>query len=541
MSTDALELNELAEPSSPTDDAAEHRRILVIVGALLLGMLLAALDQTIVATALPTISADLGGLSKLSWVVTAYLLTSTISTPLWGKLGDLFGRKKLFQAAIVIFLIGSVLSGISQNMAELIGFRALQGIGGGGLIVGAQAIIGDVVSPRQRGRYQGYFGAVFGLTSVAGPLIGGFFTQSLNWRWVFYVNVPIGIVALLVVGAVLHLPRTRTERHIDYLGTTLLGGAVTAFILLTTWGGTTYPWTSTPVLSMAVIGVVLLVAFCFAENRAEEPLIPLELFRNRIFSATSGIGFIVGFGMFGAIIYLPLYLQTVHGATPTSSGLQLVPLMMGLLLTSIVTGQLITKTGRYKIFPILGTAVMAVGLFLLSTMTPTTTLLLSSVYMFILGVGLGGVMQVLVIAVQNAVPYRHLGTATSAATFFRSIGGSFGVAVFGTIFNSRLRVNLPKYLPAQAIQHLGGGSITSNPAQLRALPPVIHHGFVQAFSHSLQTVFLIGVPVAIVAFALTWLLKEVPLREQAFLGEDGDVVGSTREVPDSRKTVDIPT
>ncbi|MHB1487503.1 MAG: MDR family MFS transporter [Acidimicrobiales bacterium] len=531
MSTGTLGAKNLGpDPSQPPDHdagaatdaaaAAEHRRVLVIVGALLLGMLLAALDQTIVATALPTIAADLGGIKELPWVVTAYLLTSTISTPLWGKLGDLFGRKKLFQAAILIFLVGSVLSGISQNMGELVAFRALQGIGGGGLIVGAQAIIGDVVSPRQRGRYQGYFGAVFGLTSVAGPLLGGFFTQNLSWRWVFYVNIPIGIVALFVVGAVLHLPRTRTEHKVDYVGTALLGGAVTAFILLTTWGGTTYPWLSTPVLGLAVLGVVLLMAFCIAENRAEEPLIPLALFRNRIFSATSAIGFIVGFGMFGAIVYIPLYLQTVHGASPTSSGLQLAPLMLGLLSTSIVTGQLITRRGRYKVFPILGTAVMSIGLFLLSRMTPTTPLIESSLFMFILGTGLGGVMQVLVIAVQNAVAYRYLGTATSAATFFRSIGGSFGVAVFGTIFNSRLRTNLPKYLPGQTVKHMGGGSVTLNPAQLKALPPPIHHGVVLAFSHSLQTVFLIGVPVAVVAFGITWLLQEVPLRDKAYLADD---------------------
>lgn len=529
MDPDSINVNGLlVDPLPPSDlstaatTRAEHRRILVIVGALLLGMLLAALDQTIVATALPTIAADLGGIKQLAWVVTAYLVTSTISTPLWGKLGDLFGRKKLFQAAIIIFLVGSVLSGISQNMIELVGFRAFQGVGGGGLIVGAQAIIGDVVSPRERGRYQGYFGAVFGLTSVAGPLLGGFFTQNFSWRWVFYVNVPIGIVALFVVGAVLHLPRSRTEHKVDYAGTAVLGGSVTAFILLTTWGGTTFPWLSTQVVSLAILGIVLLAAFCFVENRATEPLLPLALFRNRIFATTSAIGFIVGFGMFGAIIYIPLYLQTVHGASPTSSGLQLSPLMLGLLSTSIVAGQLITRRGRYKIFPILGTAIMSIGLLLLSRMTPGTPLLESSLFMFILGAGLGGVMQVLVIAVQNAVPYRYLGTATSSATFFRSIGGSFGVAVFGAIFNSQLRTNLPKYLPAQAIKHLGGTSISLNPTQLKALPASIHHGLVLAFSHSLQSVFLVGVPVAIAAFGLTLLLQEVPLRDKAYLGNEAD-------------------
>ena len=335
---------------------AEHRRILVILGALMLGMFLAALDQTIVATALPTIAGDLHGLNHLSWVVTAYILTSTISTPLWGKLGDLYGRKKLFQAAIVIFLVGSALSGLSQNMAQLIGFRALQGVGAGGLMVGAQAIIGDIVSPRQRGRYMGYFGAVFGLSSVIGPLAGGFITQHLSWRWVFYINLPIGAVALAVIAVVLHLPRQRTHHAIDYLGTALLGAGVTAIILLTTWGGTTYAWGSATIISLAVAAVVFVALFCWAEARAAEPIIPLGLFRNSVFTVSNSIGFIVGFAMFGAIIYIPLYLQTVHAATPTSSGLQLLPLVCGMLVTFTISGRLVTKWGRYKIFPVIGTA-----------------------------------------------------------------------------------------------------------------------------------------------------------------------------------------
>ena len=345
---------------------AEHRKILVILGALMLGMLLAALDQTIVATALPTIAGDLHGLNHLSWVVTAYILTATISTPLWGKLGDLYGRKKLFQAAIVIFLIGSALSGLSQNMGQLIGFRALQGIGAGGLMVGAQAIIGDIVSPRQRGRYMGYFGAVFGLSSVIGPLAGGFITQHLSWRWVFYINLPIGAVALAAIAVVLHLPRHRTHHAIDYLGTALLGAAVTVVILMTTWGGTTYAWGSATIISLAVAAVVLVALFVWTELRAAEPVIPLGLFRISVFSVSNAIGFIVGFVMFGAIIYIPLYLQTVHSATPTSSGLQLLPLVCGMLVTFTVSGRLVTKWGRYKIFPVIGTAVMSVGLFLFS-------------------------------------------------------------------------------------------------------------------------------------------------------------------------------
>jgi EmrB/QacA subfamily drug resistance transporter len=510
---------------------AEHRRILIILGALMMGMFLAALDQTIVATALPTIAGELHGLNHLSWVVTAYLLTSTISTPLWGKLGDLYGRKRLFQAAIVIFLIGSALSGLSQNMGELIGFRAIQGVGAGGLIVGAQAIIGDVVSPRQRGRYMGYFGAVFGLSSVIGPLAGGFFTQHLSWRWVFYINLPVGALALVAIAVVLHLPRSRTHHRIDFLGAGLLGGAVTSIILVTTWGGTTYPWGSATILSLAAAGVLLIIAFCFAETRAAEPVIPLELFRNPVFCVATAIGFLIGCVMFGVIIYIPLYLQTVHGATPTSSGLQLLPLICGMLVTFISSGRLVSRTGRYKIFPIVGTAIMSFGIYLLSRMTPTTSLRVSSVYMFIVGFGIGLVMQILVVAVQNAVPRSQLGTATSSATFFRSIGGSFGVAALGTIFNNRLAVNLPKYLPPAALKQIKGSNITASPAQLNALPAPVHHGFVLAFNHSLQVVFLVGVPLGLLAFVLTWFLREIPLRDNAYLDTGGAASPAVDAVP----------
>lgn len=517
MAVEAAPDPTLSQDREQEESAAEHRRILVILGALMLGMTLASLDQTIVATALPTIAGDLHGLNHLSWVVTAYLLTSTISTPLWGKLGDLYGRKKLFQGAIVIFLAGSTLAGLSQSILELIVFRAIQGVGAGGLMVGAQAIMGDVISPRQRGRYMGYFGAVFAVTSVAGPLLGGVFTQDLSWRWVFYINVPIGIVALFVIASVLHIPVRRNEHSIDYLGTALLGAAVTAVILLTTWGGTTYAWGSSEIVGTAVAATALLVGFYWVEKRATEPLMPPSLFRNGIFNVTSIVGFIIGFLMFGLIIYIPLYLQTVHGASPTSSGLQLLPMIFGMLLTFIPSGRLVTRWGRYKVFPILGTAITAVGIYLLSLMTPTTSIVESSLAMFVVGLGVGMVMQVLVVVVQNAVPYEQLGTATSAATFFRTIGGSFGVALFGAFFNSRLFAELPRYLPASALRQISGHNISSNPAQLAALPPPVHHGYVLAFSHSLETVFLIGVPFALVAFALTWFLKEVPLREHAFV------------------------
>ena len=505
------------QAESPQDGPPEAggRRLRLILAGLMLGMLLAALDQTIVATALPTIAGDLGGLNHLSWVVTAYILASTISTPLYGKLGDLYGRKKLYQAAIVIFLVGSALSGLSQSMAQLIGFRAIQGVGAGGLIVGALAIIGDVVSPRERGRYMGVFMGVFGLASVAGPLLGGFFTESLSWRWVFYINLPIGAFALFVVAGSLRLPRHRTQHSVDYLGAALLALGVTAIILLTTWGGTQYAWGSAPTLILAIAGVALIAAFVAVERRASEPILPPALFTNSVFSVTSIVGFIVGFAMFGAIVYLPLFLQTVDGASPTVSGLRMLPLMGGLLLTSVGSGQLIARWGRYKVFPIVGTATMTLGLYLLSLMSAATTHWESSLYMLVLGLGLGLVMQVLVVAVQNAVPYRFLGTATSAATFFRSIGGSFGVAVFGAIFTATLRDNLPKYLPPEALAKVPHGNVSFNPAQLKALPAPIHNGFVEAFAHSLQTVFLVGVPFGVLAFVLTWFLKEVPLRTQA--------------------------
>ncbi len=523
MSSTPAEAAPTGAPAGGTP-AGSQRHVMVVLGALMLGMLLAALDQTIVATALPTIAADLGGLNHLSWVVTSYLLTSTVSTPLWGKLGDMYGRKRLFQLSIVIFLVGSALSGLSRDMAQLIAFRALQGIGAGGLMVGAQAIIGDVVSPRERGRYMGYFGAVFGVTSVIGPLLGGYFTTSLSWRWVFYINLPIGIVALAVVATALHLPRRRTEHKVDYLGVALLSAGVTSLILLTTWGGTTYPWGSGVIVGLGVAGVALLAACAAVERRAAEPVLPPELFHNGVFNLTSVIGFIVGFAMFGAIVYLPLYFQTVNGVSPTVSGLELLPLMLGFLGMSIVSGQLITRTGKYKVFPIAGTAIMTVGLYLLSTMTPSTPFIVAAVDMLVVGVGLGLVMQVLVIAVQNAVPYRHLGAATSLATFFRSIGGSFGAAIFGAVFTGRLGVEEARHLPPAALRalHAAGGAVTDNPAQLKALPAPIHHGFVLAFSHSLQTVFLVAVPVVVVAFAASLFLREVPLRETAHLaGPEG--------------------
>ncbi len=488
-----------------------HRRVLVIIGALMLGMLLAALDQTIVSTALPTIVADLHGGSHIAWVVTSYLLASTVSTPLWGKLGDQYGRKGFFQAAIVLFLAGSVLSGVSSSMLMLIGFRAVQGLGAGGLMVGAQAIVGDVVPPRERGRYQGLFGAVFGVASVVGPVLGGVLVTDLSWRWIFYVNVPVGAVALLVIASRVPGHLRRVHHEIDYVGIVLLSAGVAALVLLTSLGGTTYAWGSLPIILLGVLGVVLLVVFALVERAAREPVLPLHLFSNRAFSMTSLVGFIVGFAMFGAITFLPLFYQDTLGASPTSSGLRLLPVMLGLLVTSIASGQVIARTGRYRAFPIVGTAIMAVALYLLSLLTPTTPQVVQYLYLLILGIGLGCVMQVLVLVAQNAVPQRELGVATSGATFFRSIGGSFGAAIFGAIFSNVLVGKLAAQFHGLAIpSSLSGSSIT--PAEISKLPPAIHHGFISAYASSLQEVFLIAVPVGGLAFLASFLLPKVEFR-----------------------------
>ncbi len=489
----------------PTGSGAPRKR--VIFSALMLVVLLAALDQTIVSTALPTIVGDLGGLSHLSWVVTAYLLTSTVSGPLYGKFGDLYGRKIVIQAAIVIFLVGSVLCGIAQNMTELILFRALQGLGAGGLVIVAIAVIGDIIPPRGRGRFQGRFGGVFGVATVIGPLIGGFFVDNLSWRWIFYVNVPIGVLAFLVIGATFHAPATRVQHAIDYLGAVLLAGGLACVVLCTSLGGTTYAWGSPRIILFAVAGVALLVLFPFAERRAQEPILPLSLFRNRIFVVSSAIGFIIGIALFGSITFLPLFLQIVRGRNPTSSGLQLTPMMAGLLLTSIVGGQIISRTGRYRPFPILGTAIAAVGMALLSLLNVHTTTVTTSLYVLVIGFGLGMVMQVLVLAVQNAVDPRVMGVATSGSIMFRQIGGSVGIAAFGAIFANHLRQNLAATLPPGV-----HGPSSATPKAVNALPPHVHALYVHAFSNALHPVFLVGAVISGLAFVLTWFLTEVPLR-----------------------------
>jgi EmrB/QacA subfamily drug resistance transporter len=493
-------------------DDAPPARLGPIFGALMLVLLIASLDQTIVSTALPTIAGDLGGASKLAWVVTAYMLASTITTPLSGKLGDLYGRKVVLQTALAVFLIGSILCGLSQNMTELIAFRAVQGLGAGGLMVTTQAAIGDVVPARDRGRYSGLMGGVFGISTVIGPLLGGFFVDNLSWHWIFFINVPIGVIAFVVIAAVFTVHTERAYHAMDYTGIALLAAALTAIVLATSLGGNTYAWESAQIAGLLVASVVLTAAFVVVESRAAEPVLPLGLFRNRVFAVCSGVGFVVGFALFGSVTYLPLFLQLVKGSNPTISGVEMLPLMAGVLIASIGSGALITKTGRYKVFPIAGTALMTAGMLLLSRLQVDSTIVVAGASMLVLGLGLGGVMQVLVLAVQNAVDYSDLGVATSGASLFRSMGGSIGTPIFGAILTSRLTTNLQAAFPAHAGQ---AAELTrgATPDAIRTLPPAIHDAFTHAYVDALHPVFIAGAGVAAIAFVLTWFIKELPLRK----------------------------
>ena len=498
-----------------------HRQIQVIYSGLMLGMLLAALDQTIVATALPTIVGDLGGLNHLSWVVTAYLLASTSSTPLYGKLGDLFGRKIVFQTAICIFLVGSMLSGTSHTMMQLIICRAIQGLGGGGIMSLSMAITGDILSPRERGKYQAYGMSVFSLASVAGPALGGFFTQDLSWRWCFYVNIPLGIIALFVTTAVLKLPFRRVQHKIDFLGAGLLVAGVTSILLGTVWGGKTYAWSSWQEGGVFALGIALLVVFALQEQRAAEPILPLRLFRNSVFRTTSAAGFLVGMALFGTTVYLPLFLQLVTGAGPTLSGLLLVPQMIGMMGGGVLVGRAISRTGKYKIYPIVGSLILPTGIFLLSRMTITTPHLVSSLFMLITGSGIGMVMPVTLTAVQNSVPQQDLGIATSSSVFFRSMGASFGVAVFGAIMNARLSYWYPYFVKSTGKLKISVTSVAYSPAEVYKLPLAIRHGIIEAFAHSLHVVFLCAAPVALLTFPILLGLKQLPLRSNAYIGSAG--------------------
>ncbi|MFI1457886.1 DHA2 family efflux MFS transporter permease subunit [Streptomyces roseus] len=510
-----------AEAAAPTPapPVLDRRRRNVVFGTIMLGVLLAALDQTIVGTALPTIVADLGGGEHMSWVVTSYLLAETVATVLVGKFGDLFGRKLIFQISAIIFITGSFLCGLASNMSLLILWRGVQGIGAGGLMVTSMALIADVVPLRERGKYQGAIGAVFGVATVIGPLLGGLFTDHLSWRWAFYVNVPIAI--LVVVAAARTIPSVRAAggTRIDYLGIALVAVGSSALILATSWGGNEYAWGSATIIGLFVLGVVALALFCLVETRAAEPMLPMRLFRNPVFTVCSVLSFVVGFAMLGAMTFLPTYLQFVDGDSATVSGVRTLPLVIGLLIASVFSGNVTSKTGRYRIFPIVGSLVMGIGLYLLSRMGSQTGAWLESLYMFVLGAGIGLCMQVLTIAVQNTVDYADLGTATSGVTFFRTLGSSFGTAVFGTIYANTLAPELEKAV-AEAARATGTdpaqlAKTAQSPQGVHGLDPAAAAPVVEAYTQALHTVFLWTVPVAAIGFVVALFLKQVPLRDSA--------------------------
>jgi EmrB/QacA subfamily drug resistance transporter len=489
-----------------------RREVLIVLPGLLLAIMLAMLDQLIVSTALPRIVGTLGGVTHLSWVVTAYVLAATVTTPLYGKLGDMYGRKRLLVAAILIFLVGSALSGLAHSIDQLIAFRAVQGLGAGGLLVGAIATLGDLVSPRERGQYMGYMMATMMLAMIAGPLVGGYITDSLSWRWIFYINMPVGGAALLYLAATLHLPRHTVKRKIDYLGAALLALAATAVVLLTTWGGSQYGWGSPVIIGLALLAAVSALAFCLAETRAAEPVLPLHVFRNLNFTLSSAMSFLTGLMLFGALTFLPLYQQTVQHLSATGSGLMLIPMMFGSMVTTILAGQVTTRTGEYKIFPILGGLGMTAGLLLLTQLSINTSLVVSGLYFAVLGIGMGFLMNMTTIIVQNSVEPRDMGVASSSRTFFQQIGGSIGVSIFGVIFARRLTAEMSARAPGV---HLNSGGGQFNPVTVNHLPATIRHDVFFAITHAVQSVFVWAVPSAVAVFVLAWFVKEVPLRGRA--------------------------
>jgi len=503
-------------PASPDPAGAgagkARREVLIVLPGLLLALIIAMLDQLVVSTALPRIVGDLGGLSHLSWVVTAYVLASTITTPLYGKLGDLYGRKRLLMTAIIIFLIGSALSGLSQSMDQLIAFRAVQGLGAGGLMVGAMATIGDLVSPRERGQYMGYMMGAMTLAMIAGPLVGGYITDSLSWRWIFYINMPIGGAALVYLALTMHLPRKRVEHRVDYPGVAVLAVAATAVVLLTTWGGNQYAWGSPEILALGGIAIAAVAAFIAVEARAAEPVIPLHVFRNRNFSLASAMSFLLGLAMFGAMTFLPLYQQTVQHASATGSGLLLIPLMLGSTVTTLIAGQVTTRTGRYKALPVIGGALMTAGLVLLAHLGPDTSKLVAGAWFVVLGAGMGFLMQITGLIVQNSVDPRDMGVASSSRMFFQQIGGSIGVSLFGVIFTRRLAETMRALVPGV---HLSAGGGQLDPATINTLPPAVRSAAFAGISHAVDGVFVWAAPAAAVVFVLALLIREVPLRGRA--------------------------
>jgi EmrB/QacA subfamily drug resistance transporter len=493
----------------------------VVLLALMIAMMLAMLDNMIVGTAMPTIVGELGGLEHLSWVVTGYTLATAASTPIWGKIGDMYGRKGAFLSSIVLFLIGSALSGMAQNMDQLIGFRAVQGLGAGGLMVGVMAIIGDLIPPRERGKYTGMMAGVMALAMIGGPLVGGTITDNWGWRWSFYINLPLGAVALALVSAVLHLPRKRSQARIDYLGVALLTVGITAIVLVTTWGGTEYAWTSARIMELIALGVVALIGFVWWQTKAVEPVLPLHMFKSRNFTLMSLIGFITGFVMFGATLYLPLYQQSVQGASATNSGLLLLPMLGAMLVTSMVAGRVTTSSGRYKVFPVAGGALMIAGLYLLSLMDTGTTRLTSGIYMAVLGLGMGCLMQITMLVAQNSVEMKDMGVASSSTTLFRTLGSSFGVAIMGALFNDRV-----KHVMAERAGALGKG-VTEKSAQLDAkslakLPAMAREAYQHAVSAGTHSAFLLGSGIAVIVLVASLFVKEVPLRTGKPSAESGE-------------------
>ncbi|CAL2074083.1 MULTISPECIES: MDR family MFS transporter [Streptomyces] len=501
----------MADTVESPQEGKKQRSVRVVLLALMIAMMLAMLDNMIVGTAMPTIVGELGGLEHLSWVVTGYTLATAASTPIWGKLGDMYGRKGAFLSSIVIFLIGSALSGMAQNMGELIGFRAIQGLGAGGLMVGVMAIIGDLVPPRERGKYQGMMAAVMALAMIGGPLVGGTITDNWGWRWSFYINLPLGAVALVLVSVVLHLPRKRAKAGIDYLGVALLTIGITSIVLVTTWGGSEYAWSSARIMELIAIGVVALAGFVFWQTKAADPVLPLHIFRSRNFTLMSVIGFITGFVMFGATLFLPLYQQAVQGASATNSGLLLLPMLGAMLVTSMVAGRVTTNTGRYKVFPIVGGVLMVAGLYLLSLMDTGTSRFTSGVYMAVLGLGMGCLMQITMLVAQNSVEMKDMGVASSSTTLFRTLGSSFGVAIMGALFNNKVKDVMTERAGA-----LGKG-ITEQSAQLDAkslakLPPLAREAYQHAVSAGTHSAFLLGAVIAVLVLVGALFVKEVPLR-----------------------------
>jgi len=515
-------------PGAPGGQFLAPREVMIVLPGLLLAILLAMLDNLIVSTALPRIVGDLGGVAHLSWVVTAYILASTITTPFYGKLGDMYGRKKFFIAAIIIFLAGSALSGLSQSMDELIAFRAIQGLGAGGLMVGSMATLGDIVAPRERGRYMSYMMVVMMLATIGGPLVGGFITTSFSWRWIFYVNIPLGGIALVYIISTLHLPAKRVSHKVDYTGGILLGVAATALILLATWGGTEYAWGSAQIVGLGVLSVAALAGFLVTERRAAEPILPLHVFKNRNFSVTMTLTFLVGLAMFGAMTFLPLYQQTVQGESPTISGLALTPMMIGVTITSIVAGQVTTRTGRYKIFPVLGGAIMVLGMFLLTHLGVGTTRVTLALYYVVFGLGMGFIMQMVSLIAQNSVEQKDMGVASSARMFFQQIGGSLGVAAFGAVFARRLTESLASAAGSGAHISATGGQV--NPATVNLLPAPVKHDVFFAIAHAVQSVFIWALPAAVLIFVLALFIKEVPLRARVAPPEAGETASQQPEL-----------